>query len=153
MRTAVFGLILALATFSAFSQDTTIIHVDASKPGKPVSKYLTGSCIEDVNHEIYGGIDSQMIFGESFQEPPRGEPLKGMVAFEGQWKLGDDGALEGEAGQGPKLLREGPAFADGEIGIDVFLPRNSNGNAGLIVRAARPGPGADNFDGYEIALD
>ena len=30
---------------------------------------MTGSCIEDVNHEIYGGIYSQMIFGESFQEP------------------------------------------------------------------------------------
>ena len=34
-----------------------------------LSPYLTGACIEDVNHEVYGGIDSQMIFGESFQEP------------------------------------------------------------------------------------
>jgi len=31
---------------------------------------MTGACIEDVNHEIYGGIYSQMIFGESFQEVP-----------------------------------------------------------------------------------
>jgi len=31
---------------------------------------MTGACIEDVNHEIYGGIYSQMIFGESFQEQP-----------------------------------------------------------------------------------
>ncbi len=35
-----------------------------------ISPYLVGSCIEDVNHEIYGGIYSQMIFGESFEEAP-----------------------------------------------------------------------------------
>jgi alpha-L-arabinofuranosidase len=35
-----------------------------------ISPYLTGACIEDVNHEIYGGIYSQMIFGESFEEAP-----------------------------------------------------------------------------------
>jgi len=34
----------------------------------PVSPYLTGACIEDVNHEVYGGIYSQMLFGESFEE-------------------------------------------------------------------------------------
>ena len=48
----------------------TTLHIDLHQPGKPVSKYLTGSCIEDVNHEIYGGIYSQMLYGESFQEPP-----------------------------------------------------------------------------------
>jgi alpha-L-arabinofuranosidase len=35
-----------------------------------ISPYTTGACIEDVNHEIYGGIYSQMIFGESFEEEP-----------------------------------------------------------------------------------
>ena len=35
-----------------------------------ISPYLTGACIEDVNHEIYGGIYSQMLFGESFEEGP-----------------------------------------------------------------------------------
>ena len=35
-----------------------------------VSPYLTGACLEDVNHEVYGGIYSQMIFGESFEEEP-----------------------------------------------------------------------------------
>ena len=29
-----------------------------------------GACLEDVNHEVYGGLYSQMVFGESFQEPP-----------------------------------------------------------------------------------
>lgn len=51
------------------AQEATI-RVDAATPGRPVSRYLTGACIEDVNHEISGGIYSQLIFGESFQEPP-----------------------------------------------------------------------------------
>ena len=46
------------------------IDVQADQVVGRVSRYLTGACIEDVNHEIYGGIYSQMIFGESFQEPP-----------------------------------------------------------------------------------
>ena len=46
------------------------IEVQADRVLHPLSRYLTGACIEDVNHEIYGGIYSQMVFGESFQEPP-----------------------------------------------------------------------------------
>ena len=32
---------------------------------KPVLATLLGACMEDVNHELYGGIWSQMIFGEA----------------------------------------------------------------------------------------
>jgi hypothetical protein len=45
------------------------INVQADSAVGIVSRLLTGACIEDVNHEIYGGLYSQMIFGESFQEP------------------------------------------------------------------------------------
>lgn len=34
-----------------------------------VSKFTTGACLEDVDHEVYGGLYSQMIYGESFEEP------------------------------------------------------------------------------------
>lgn len=115
MKLGTFALTALLGVATTSAQQTTI-RIDASQPGRAVSRFLTGSCIEDVNHEVYGGVYSQMIFGESFQEPPRGEPLKGMVSFEGQWKLAADGVLEGEAGQGPKLLRDAPGFADGEVG-------------------------------------
>jgi hypothetical protein len=54
---------------SAFAADVAI-DVAADHDLGPVSRFLTGACIEDVNHEIYGGLYSQMIFGESFQEPP-----------------------------------------------------------------------------------
>ena len=49
--------------------DEARIDIQADQTVGRVSPYLTGACIEDVNHEIYGGIYSQMIFGESFQEP------------------------------------------------------------------------------------
>src|SRR5580658_9880233 len=63
------------------------IRVDVAKSAVKVSRYLTGACIEDVNHEIYGGIYSQMLFGESFQEANFSQPLKGFVAHEGTWTL------------------------------------------------------------------
>ncbi|QEL15079.1 beta-L-arabinofuranosidase domain-containing protein [Limnoglobus roseus] len=134
------------------------IRVDVRRPGKPVSKYLAGACIEDVNHEIYGGLYSQMIFGESFQEPPPRTPARGFAGFGDNWRL-DKGEMLGTAGDGPKLVAtEVAAFADGAAGVEVFLSADAtkeNGvrNAGLILRVGKPGIGADNFDGYEIALD
>ena len=45
------------------------INVDANTVINNLTTTLTGACIEDVNHEIQGGIDSQMIFGDCFNEP------------------------------------------------------------------------------------
>jgi len=45
------------------------IDVHAGKTVSHVTRHMTGACLEDVNHEVYGGLYSQMIFGESFQEP------------------------------------------------------------------------------------
>ena len=78
------------------------ITVEADQTIGQVSRLLTGACIEDVNHEIYGGIYSQMIFGESFQEPPVPVPPKGFRAFGGSWRV-TEGVLEGSAGDGPIL--------------------------------------------------
>ena len=66
-------LLAAAVLISAGSlraDDTISIRVHSDHAIAHVSRLLTGACIEDVNHEIYGGIYSQMIFGESFQEPP-----------------------------------------------------------------------------------
>src|ERR1700758_3281272 len=107
-----------------------LIEVRADQATRPVSRLLTGACIEDVNHEIYGGLYSQMVFGESFQEPSVQSPVKGFRAFDGRWSV-----------------------EDGEAGVEVFFPDKKAGNAGLIVRVGKPGVGADNFDGYEVSLD
>src|SRR5205814_2116875 len=114
--------------------------------------YLTGACIEDVNHEIYGGIYSQMIFGENFQEPPHTAPLRGFVSPDGEWRV-QDGEAQGDAGPGPKLVSSVEPFTTGEAGVEVYLAGGAGGNAGLIVRVGRAGAGADNFDGYEVSID
>src|SRR5579863_1036281 len=51
------------------------IHVDAGHTLNRITPWMFGSCIEDVNHEIYGGLYAQQIFGESFEEPPRKPPV------------------------------------------------------------------------------
>jgi hypothetical protein len=61
------GALIALLS-SAPAQAATIL-IQADQVLHPISPFLTGACLEDVNHEVYGGIYSQMIFGESFQEP------------------------------------------------------------------------------------
>ncbi|HEY5910446.1 MAG TPA: beta-L-arabinofuranosidase domain-containing protein [Verrucomicrobiae bacterium] len=128
------------------------ITVRANQTTERVSRYLTGACIEDVNHEIYGGIDSQMIFGESFAEPAKPPPLRGFTAYGGRW-VPKESELDAAAGDGPKLLCDAPAFADGEASVEVWFPDQRGGNAGLIVKVSQAGPGADRFTGYEVALE
>ena len=64
------------------------INVQADHVVGPVSRLLTGACIEDVNHEIYGGLYSQMLFGESFQEPAPSPPgqTENAPGLSGMWR-------------------------------------------------------------------
>ena len=80
----------SILTCTGYAQEITI-EVRADRVLHKLSPHLTGACIEDVNHEIYGGIYSQMIFGESFQEPPASPPVIGFKTYGGRW-LVDDGA-------------------------------------------------------------
>jgi len=70
------------------------ITIDADRIAGRLSRYLTGACIEDVNHEIYGGIYSQMIFGESFQEPPPVPPVQ-IKGLSGMWRPVERGTATG----------------------------------------------------------
>ncbi len=128
------------------------ITVDAGQVRGCVSRYLTGACIEDVNHEIYGGIYSQMIFGESFQEPPLPPDIVGFKRYGGRW-LVDGGVVRIDGGAGPRLASDRAPFADGVVGVEVKFADRRGGNAGLVVPVDQPGIGADRFIGYEIALD
>lgn len=49
--------------------DNGYIRVDEGKVLNRITPLLNGSCLEDVNHEVYGGLYSQRIFGEGFEEP------------------------------------------------------------------------------------
>ncbi len=147
------SVLLLMAVFSdagaVYGQE---IRVDASQVIGRVSRHLTGACIEDVNHEIYGGIYSQMIFGESFQEPALAPAITGFQIHGGRW-LVSGGAVGIRATDGPKLVSAHQAFKDGAVGVEVEFEDRKGTNAGLIVRVDKPGIGADRFYGYEISLD
>ncbi len=141
-----------LCGFIASAQET-IITVQADIVKHRVTRYLTGACIEDVNHEVYGGIDSQMIFGESFAEPAQQPPLKGFTAYGGLWTPSSEGVLQAAGGPGPKLVAADSLLTDGEVSVQIFFERVVQGNAGLILKIDKPGNGADRFTGYEVSLE
>jgi hypothetical protein len=130
-----------------------LVEVLADQPTKSVSRLLTGACLEDVNHEVYGGLYSQMVFGESFQEPPTApDQIKDFRVLGGKWQV-RQGEVNVSGERGDKIVSKLPAFRDGEVGVEIYVPDRSLTNAGLIVRVGRAEAGADRFDGYEIALN
>jgi hypothetical protein len=130
-----------------------LISVQADQVLHRLTPYLTGACIEDVNHEVYGGIDSQMIFGESFAEPAPQIPLKDFNVLGGRWTVADDGSLQGTGGNGSKIVSDGPALSEGEASVDVMLTESGGGNGGLILNVSDARKGADSFTGYEVSLE
>ena len=148
---SIFGWTILAAMVGAQAREARV-EVQADQVLRHVSRHLTGACIEDVNHEIYGGLYSQMIFGESFQEPAVAAVIKGFTTHGGRW-LVRDGALHIKALDGPKLVSGHEAFKDGAVGVELFFADREGQNAGLILRVNKPGLGAEKFIGYEVSLD
>lgn len=126
------------------------IDVDVRKVEQCVTPWLYGACIEDVNHEIYGGLYAQLIFGESFEEPRANPLFRGFTAYEGAWDM-REGHLFGSAHSGAKIVNDSAVVCDGEVAADIRFG-NGGESAGLLVRVSHPGNGADSFYGYEIGL-
>lgn len=151
------GILHLLGTLIAFSvngqTNQAAITIQADQKLHSVSRYLSGACLEDVNHEVYGGLYSQMIFGESFAEPAPQLPLKGFSVFGGKWTLEDGGSVRAVGSDGAKIVWDGPGFSEGETSVDLWLTETGAGNGGLILKVSDAGNGADVFYGYEISLE
>ncbi len=139
---------LPLLSSLAFADGAKIV-IDASKVENHISPLLYGSCMEDVNHEIYGGLYDQRIFGESFEEAP-GMVFKAFKDYAGNW-IGADNTVSVSGGEGVKLVHD-QVFSDGSIEVEMKFGEKKD-VAGLIVRVSDPGKGGDNFNGYEISLN
>jgi len=139
----------------SMSQTTTAqdarLSVDASQVLKIISPLLYGSCMEDVNHEIYGGLYDQKIFGESFEEPASSIDFAGFTKYEGDWKLSAE-AISVFSWPGAKIVNTTPSFADGSAEVNIKFTGATGENAGIIFHVSESGGGADNFNGYEISL-
>ena len=126
------------------------IDVHAGQVISHVTPYMSGIVLEDCNHEIYGGLYSQMVFGESFQEPAT-SLLKGFQAHGGIWTP-KDGELWAESRVPAKLIADVPPFADGEIGVEIRGSENQRAVGGLLLRVNNAGLGVQNLEGYEVLI-
>lgn len=66
-------LLVVLGATMASGQQATI-RVDATSVLHQVNPRYIGVNLEDLNHECYGGLYSQLIHGESFQEHIERDP-------------------------------------------------------------------------------
>jgi alpha-L-arabinofuranosidase len=130
----------------------SLLRVTPARVLNRISPWMYGSCIEDVNHEIYGGLYAQRIFGESFEEPPNASPLAGWTAFGGSWRV-ERGALAVGADAGAKLVRNRSNVADFSVSCDLRFADANAEAAGLILRVSHPRVGPDNWNGYEVSLN
>lgn len=144
--------VVVLGLVGEASAQNARISVDARQVVNRVSPWLAGSCIEDVNHEIYGGLYDQKIFGESFEEPPPPPALQSWSTLGGRW-VSEGQSVSVESSSGAKLVSQAPAFNDGTIETAIKFPDGAGSNAGLLVRVKEAGEGTDAFDGYEVSLE
>jgi alpha-L-arabinofuranosidase len=141
--------LLTLAILGA--EPDSSLKVDAAKVVNRITPWMYGSCIEDVNHEIYGGLYAQMIFGESFEEPPRLPPAVGWTTYGGAWGIKEN-ALAVEPDMGAKAVYEPSMISDGAVTCSIRFRDDKGENAGLILRVREPRVGADAWVGYEVSL-
>jgi hypothetical protein len=147
---AILSMACLLSPTLCGSQLATITVDD--RVSNPITRFMTGACLEDVNHEVYGGIYSQMLYGESFQEPVPPPAFRQFDVYGGQWTPVDD-SLAVAADRGAKLVARDVRLGDGRVDLDIRIPQSQDGFAGLILKVRDAAAGADAFVGYEIALN
>ena len=141
-------LYLALAaTVPAAAQTLT---VDAGKTVCRVEPLIYGAGAEDVNHEIYGGLYDQKIFGEGFEEPAAAE-IKGFKAYDEKWCV-TAGMAQLITSRHGKLIYTDKQLMSGTVEVEVRMD-DISAIAGFIVNVTSAANGADAFNGYEVALN
>jgi alpha-L-arabinofuranosidase len=157
----------------ALGADQNHILVDAADVRNAIPPTMFGTCIEDVNHEIYGGLYGQLIMGESFEEPASGVNYKDWKKYGGYWaadrEYGDSSVsivpgrhthrmvgtndIGVEPDGSARLLYDRQDLGDGGVQADIrFLQPRGNG-AGILFRVSDIGIGENTVTGYEIRLN
>ncbi len=146
-KTTLVGVACAVAV-AASAQ--TRFNIDAASIKAHIPSLIYGSGMEDVNHEIYGGLYDQRIFGESMEEPAT-SAVKGFLQYDSPWAINDD-VLELHTGGHGKIVCQNPYLQKGTVSVDVRVD-GSQAISGLIFNVSEAGAGADAFIGYEVSLD
>ena len=127
------------------------VEVHPDKVLNRITPLLYGAGMEDVNHEIYGGIYSQRIFGESFEEGVKPEGIVGMSHYNGPIRMDGD-AVQVYSEREALLVDNTHTFADGWAEVEIRFDAIAGYNGELLMRVSEAGNGIDNFNGYEITL-
>ena len=141
--------VILLALCAVIPSLAQTLTVDAGKVLCHVEPLIYGAGAEDVNHEIYGGLYDQKIFGEGFEEPAIVD-IKGFKAYDEQWSV-VSGMAQLQTSHHGKLIYQ-RALSRGAVEVEVRMD-DINAIAGFIVNVSNPGTGADAFNGYEVALN
>ena len=155
LRSSLTAVVLPFALLSSVCAQPAQIQINARQVSNSVSPFLgTGACLEDVNHEVYGGIYSQMLFGESFQEPSYvlqnfRDYGGGSVSVSGsEVTLASNSNSSDE-----KLVWTGGNFSNATVSVQVLTPSTGTAiAAGFIFDVQDPSQGPDQFFGYEVSL-
>lgn len=145
-------VLLSLSAVAAISLPASAqtLTVDASNVLCRIEPLIYGAGAEDVNHEIYGGLYDQKIFGEGFEEPAFCD-IKGFRAYDERWSV-TSGMAQLQTSNHGKLIYEEKQLSSGSVEVE-FRMDDLNAIAGLIVNVSNAGNGADAFNGYEVALN
>ena len=152
MKRNIISCVLILASMMAISTSVVAqtLTVDASNVLCKISPLIYGAGAEDVNHEIYGGLYDQKIFGEGFEEPALAN-IKGFRSYDEKWSV-VDGMAQLQTSRHGKLIYQGKTISSGTVEVEVRMD-DINAIAGFIVNVSNAGTGADAFNGYEVALN
>lgn len=145
-------VLLSLSAVAAISlpAGAQTLTVDASNVLCHIEPLIYGAGAEDVNHEIYGGLYDQKIFGEGFEEPAFCD-IKGFKAYDERWSV-TSGMAQLQTSNHGKLIYEEKQLSSGSVEVE-FRMDDLNAIAGLIVNVSNAANGADAFNGYEVALN
>ena len=147
MRKTVIILFLLLTISSAIGAQT--VMVDAAVVDAHVSPLIYGAGTEDVNHEIYGGLYDQRIFGEGFEELAV-MSVRNFTAYDNLWSVSGD-RVQLAASHG-KLISHDAHVRKGSVEAEMRL-EGASSIGGFILEVSNAGTGMDTFDGYEVSLD
>lgn len=126
------------------------LTVNAEKALCRIEPLIYGAGAEDVNHEIYGGLYDQKIFGEGFEEPSLSN-IKGFQAYDSSWSV-TSGMAQLVTTRHGKLIYASQVLTNAIVEVEVRMD-DINAIAGFIVNVSDAASGADAFNGYEIALN
>lgn len=115
-----------------------------------IPSLIYGAGAEDVNHEIYGGLYDQRLFGESFEEPAR-MGVENFTSYDSPWPIYGDALVLSTTSHG-KIVYQGAQVQKGTVSVDMRID-SPNAISGFIIYVTGAATGADSFSGYEIGIN